>query len=272
LPVFPTPAVLFSRFLLISALLLGFGGLLEAQTDSIPDSTAGFYNIQPTAATSASAAPPRLGTTLKDLVIYSSQDSMFFDLVAQKVYLYDSAGVDYQDVKLRADFIEIDFKNSVVCAYGRKDSNGVSIEKAMITQADQTFYGDQLCFNFETGKGLVSEVNTEQGGGFLLADAVKKDTGGIIYGFRGQFTTCDRPDHPHYAIRAKKMKIIQNDKIITGPAYLEISDVPTPLAVPFGFFPNKKGRKSGILIPTYGESPSLWIFPERRRLLLGRQR
>ncbi|MDQ3112127.1 MAG: hypothetical protein M3R17_19765 [Bacteroidota bacterium] len=229
---------------------------LQAQTDSIRDSTSGMYTIK-----GATAAPPaRLGTTLKDLVIYSSQDSMLFDLVEQKVYLYDSAGVDYQDVKLRADFIEIDFKNSVVCAYGRKDSDGVYIEKAMITQADQTFYGNQLCFNFETGKGLVSEVNTEQGGGFLLADAVKKDTGGIIYGYHGQFTTCDRPDHPHYAIRAKKMKIIQNDKIITGPAYLEISDVPTPLAVPFGFFPNKKGRKSGILIPTYGESPSLGFF------------
>ncbi len=209
--------------------------------------------------TSKNVKTVKLGTTLKDIVIYSAQDSMFFDLIAQKVFLYDSAAVDYTDVSLRADYIEIDFKNSVVSAEGKKDSTNKYIEKAMITQADQTFYGEKLSFNFETGKGKVSEVNTEQGGGFLLAETVKKDTGSVIYGYRGQFTTCDL-DHPHYAIRAKKMKIIQNDKIITGPAYLEIADVPTPLAVPFGFFPNKKGRKSGILIPSYGESPTLGFF------------
>jgi hypothetical protein len=56
------------------------------------------------------------------------------------------------------------------------------------------------------------------------------------------------------------LKVIPDDKIVTGPAYLEISDVPTPLAVPFGFFPNKKGRKSGIVVPTYGESPTLGFF------------
>lgn len=56
------------------------------------------------------------------------------------------------------------------------------------------------------------------------------------------------------------MKIIKDDKIVTGPAYLEIMNVPTPLMVPFGFFPNKKGRKSGILVPSYGASPILGFF------------
>lgn len=56
------------------------------------------------------------------------------------------------------------------------------------------------------------------------------------------------------------MKVIPDDKIITGPAYLQIADVPTPLAVPFGYFPNKKGRASGILIPSYGESPAWGFF------------
>ncbi|CAN5190101.1 putative LPS assembly protein LptD [soil metagenome] len=238
--------------MLISAVILCFSGILSAQTQYQLDSIRVSDSLK-------NVNTVHLGTSLKDIVEYHAQDSMHFDLISQKVYLYDSAAVDYQEVKLRADYIEIDFKNSMVSATGKKDSNGIVINKAMIKQDDQTFYGDALSFNFETGKGKVTEVNTEQGGGFLLADAVKKDTGGIIYGYNGQFTTCDKPD-PDFAIRAKKMKIIQNDKIITGPAYLEIEGVPTPLAVPFGFFPNKKGRKSGILIPTYGESPSLGFF------------
>jgi hypothetical protein len=248
IPCLPNSFLLFSRFLLISTLLLSVCTTGMAQKDTLNSKDSS--KIVKTAS---------IGSTLKGIVTYNAQDTMFMDLVAQKVYLYDSATVDYEDVSLRADYIEIDFKNSVVTAEGKKDSAGKYVEKAMITQADQTFYGDKLSFNFETQKGKISEVNTEEGGGFLLADAVKKDTGGIIYGYKGAFTTCDLA-HPHFAIRAKKMKIIQNDKIVTGPAYLEIADVPTPLAVPFGFFPNKKGRKSGILIPTYGESPTLGFF------------
>ena len=54
--------------------------------------------------------------------------------------------------------------------------------------------------------------------------------------------------------------MIKNDKIITGPAYLVVEDVPTPLAVPFGFFPNKQGQSSGLVLPTYGESQGLGFF------------
>ncbi len=237
----------FRRFLLISALFLGLvsNGIAQKDTSASGDSLK--FKVS------------GVSDQLKAQVIYSAHDSMFLNLEAQKVYLYDSASVDYQEMSLRADYIEIDFKNSLVTAEGKKDSTGKYIEKAKIVQDDQTFYGQKLQYNFVSGKGKISEVNTEEGGGFLLADAVKKDTSGVIYGYKGQFTTCDK-EHPDFAIRSKKMKIIQNDKIVTGPAYLEIMNVPTPLAVPFGFFPNKKGRKSGILIPTYGASPTLGFF------------
>ncbi len=247
MPYFPSRTLLFTRFLLISVLLLGFfkNGIAQIDSTKGPDSLK--FKVS------------GISNQLKAQVVYSAHDSMFLDLEAQKVYLYDSAAVDYQEIRLRADYIEIDFKNSIVTAEGKKDSAGNYIAKAEITEDDQTFFGQKLTYNFISGKGKITEVTTEEGGGYLLADAVKKDTSGVIYGKNGRFTTCDL-DHPHFAIYAKKMKIIQNDKIVTGPAYLEIMDVPTPLAVPFGFFPNKKGRKSGILIPTYGESPTLGFF------------
>ena len=200
-----------------------------------------------------------VSTTLKGQVNYKAQDSMFFDLADQKVYLYDSAYVDYDEIHVTANFIIIDFKNSIVTAVGKQDSSGNFTEKAVFEDGEQNFQADSFRYNFKTGKGKISEVTTEQGGGFLLAQASKKDSSGTIYVANGRFTTCDLP-HPHYAIVAQKLKVIPDDKIVTGPAYLEISDVPTPLAVPFGFFPNKKGRKSGILIPTYGESPTLGFF------------
>jgi len=44
--------------------------------------------------------------------------------------------------------------------------------------------------------------------------------------------------------------------VVTGPAYLVIEDVPTPFVIPFGYFPNSKGRASGFNISAYGESAS----------------
>jgi hypothetical protein len=48
--------------------------------------------------------------------------------------------------------------------------------------------------------------------------------------------------------------VINKNKIVTGPAYLTIEGIPTPLLIPFGFFPNKQGRSSGIIFPAFGES------------------
>jgi hypothetical protein len=195
---------------------------------------------------------------LKAMVEYSTADSMYFDLENQIIYLWDSAKVVYQSTTVKAHYIEIDFKNNIILAVGRKDSVGYTFEKVEFAEGSQTYYADKIRYNYLTGKGKISEAATIDGESHIIGEAVKKDST-VFFIYNGQYTTCDL-EHPHFSIRARKLKIIQNDKIVTGPAYLEISDVPTPLAVPFGFFPNKKQRTSGILIPTYGESPQLGFF------------
>jgi hypothetical protein len=50
---------------------------------------------------------------------------------------------------------------------------------------------------------------------------------------------CEFEDAAFYFI-ATKAKVIPDDKIVTGPMYLEIGGVPTPLGLPFGYFPNTK--------------------------------
>ena len=67
----------------------------------------------------------------------------------------------------------------------------------------------------------------------------------------GQYTTCNY-SHPHFAINFTHSKLITGDKILTGPAYVTIEDVPTPLVLPFAFFPMTHDRTSGILMPNYG--------------------
>ena len=47
--------------------------------------------------------------------------------------------------------------------------------------------------------------------------------------------------------------MIPNKNIVTGPVYMVLSDVPLPIALPFGYFPFTKDYSSGIIFPTFGE-------------------
>lgn len=191
---------------------------------------------------------------------YNARDSMRFDLANRKIYLYGEADVQYQKIRLKAEYIEINWENNVVHAEGRPDSSGKMIGEPSFTEGNQNFDAERMDYNFKTKKGRISGVFTKQGEGFLHGEQVKKNENDEFFVKNGKFTTCNLPDHPHFYINASKIKVIPDDKIVTGPANLVIEDIPTPLLVPFGLFPNTSSRRSGILFPTYGESPGLGFF------------
>ncbi|MCW3071574.1 MAG: hypothetical protein JWO44_1464 [Bacteroidetes bacterium] len=195
---------------------------------------------------------------LDDKVDYHADDSMITDITNQKAYLFNNAVVVYQDMTLKAGYIEIDFKNNVVYAYGVKDSTGKDTQRPDFKNKDGQYVAGYIAYNFDTKKGKIRDVITQQDEGFIHGSVIKKDTNDVYYVKDGKYTTCDL-EHPHYYIGAKKIKVIPDDKIITGPAQMWVADIPTPLVLPFGYFPNKKGRRSGILIPSYGES-AVWGF------------
>lgn len=193
-------------------------------------------------------------------VVYSARDSMRFDLKEKKIYLFGNADVKYDNIHLTAEYIEIDWDRNQVRANGLPDSTGIIRGKPVFSQGAQQFNTDSMRYNFKTKKGRISGVLTKEGEGYLHGERVKKNERNEFYVRNGKYTTCDLPDHPHFYINASKIKVIPDNKIITGPANLVIEDVHTPLAVPFGLFPNSTTRKSGIIFPTYGESPALGFF------------
>ena len=48
------------------------------------------------------------------------------------------------------------------------------------------------------------------------------------------------------------MKLVPRNRVVAEPIYLYIADAPV-FALPFGIFPNKSGRRSGLIAPAYGE-------------------
>ena len=198
-------------------------------------------------------------SALKSKVTYSARDSIRLEVEEQKVYLYGDAQVTYEDTKVNAELIVLDTKNNLVTAKGILDSAGKPVGDPKFTDGAEEFTSKGMSYNFETKKGKIIGVRTKEGEGYLHGEQVKRDSSNNFFVLHGKYTTCDL-EHPHFYIFASKVRVIPNDKIITGPAYLVIADVPTPLMLPFGFFPNKKGQRSGILIPTYGESANQGFF------------
>ena len=197
---------------------------------------------------------------LDSKVEYKARDSMRFALKEKKIYLYGAAEVKYEQIELKAEYVEINWSTNIVHAEGRPDSSGKVIGKPVFSEGSQTFDADKMDYNFKTKKGRISGVFTRQGEGYLHGDQVKKNEKDEFFVKNGKYTTCNLPEHPHFYINASKIKVIPKDKIVSGPANLVIEDVPTPLAVPFGIFPNSTSRSSGVVFPTYGESPGLGFF------------
>ena len=48
--------------------------------------------------------------------------------------------------------------------------------------------------------------------------------------------------------------MVPGKKIVAGFTNLYIADIPTPVALPFAYFPTTQNRQSGFIFPTIGES------------------
>lgn len=207
------------------------------------------------------AAPDSVNTAvLQAPITYNASDSIVVSLDGQKVYLYNNAVVNYQTIELKANYIELDLNTKEVYAEGVPDSSGVEQGTPVFKDGDEEFECKTLRYRFDTQKGIITDVKTEEGDGYLQSDRTKKISANAFILRRGKYTTCDA-DHPHFYLRMTKAKVISNKKIITGPAYLVLEDFPIYVAmIPFGFFPNSPTYSSGILIPTYGEEQNRGFY------------
>ncbi len=219
-------------------------------------------SLQKQADTLNTNLPQRSKSAIEYKVICSASDSVYRDMEQKKVFYYGNAEAKYNDITLKADYLEFDLETSVCKAKGTLDSLGKLQGRPVFTQGQSTFEAEEMSYNFKSKKGVITKVWTEESGGYLHGERVKRMDDNTINIRSGGYTTCNLKDNPHYQFRFKKAKVIPDDKIITGPIYMTVSDVPVPLALPFAIIPNTKGKKSGLIIPTYGESANRGFYFE----------
>lgn len=201
------------------------------------------------------ALPAKVTTFAKDSAVLDIKDSKF--------YLYGETKVNYEDIEVQSGKMIYYQKSNELAAEPILDTSGQKISLQEFKQGAETFTYDTLKYNFKSKRALVRNARTVYGDAFINSTQVKRNADGSIFGYKSYYTTCNVEDHPHFAIRAKRIKTIPERIVASGPANLEIMDIPTPLFLPFGMFPIKQGQRSGFILPTY-------TMEERRGLGLQR--
>ncbi|MFK7758171.1 MAG: putative LPS assembly protein LptD [Flavobacteriales bacterium] len=252
--------VITKNLLILSVLLCAsFQGL--SQTEPPADTTLNVTSF----IDSTSVQLDTLSTDLESPIFYDANDSIIFDAINNRVLLYGTAVVKYDDIELTAARITYDFGNSTVSATGDYDSLGVYQNKPLLIQAGEEFRPDSLDFNFETEKAYISNVVTQNGEFYLISEQTKRDSSENVYLGKTKITTCDNPN-PHFHFQTNKAALIpgkkegQADKIVSGPVFLKVRKVPTPLALPFAWFPNSDKRSKGLIMPEFGNAQNQGYF------------
>ena len=198
-----------------------------------------------------------------DIVEYGSRDSSELDNKNQIMYLWGDAYVRYQKSKINAHFIRIDLKNNVALAEVGIDANGRPLGKPAVDMEGQLIVANKLEFNFKTKKGIILDGRFKQNDLYINGERIKViagpydsiQTDDVVYEEDALITTCNHPE-AHFGIQASKLKIVPDRLAVIGPSYVKIGGVPTPLVLPFGFFPMKKNKQTGIIFPNdYNFSP-----------------
>lgn len=186
-------------------------------------------------------------------ILYFAEDSIITDFTENKVYLYKKAWFEYGKMRLDADRIVIDWKNSELYAYGIADSLGVVSGNPFFKDGNSVYeIRKEMRYNFKTQKAIIKDVVTEQQDGVLRGTTIKKTEDGSVYLDHGYYTTC-KLTKPHWHISSSKIKSVSGKQVVSGPFNLYFNGIPTPLGLPFGLIPDTPEEKaSGVIFPSYG--------------------
>lgn len=192
---------------------------------------------------------------ITDLITHYGKDYTTQNAKDKTVTLYNEAHVTYTDIDLKAGIIIVDYQNNTLFAKGIKDSTGYH-QKPIFKQGAQESEQDSMIYNFKTKKAIIYGIKTEQDPGiFVLGDRAKRVNDSTIFMRKIRFTTSDK-ENPDYYIGVNKAKVVPNKKIVAGMSNLVIADVPTPVFLPFAYFPMGKNRSSGFIFPAIQTSTS----------------
>ena len=190
---------------------------------------------------------------LEDIVKYKAKDSIVFNKVKNEIILYNETNVQYTDIDITAGIDVINYEKGEVYAGRLKDSVGEYTQHPVFKQGSDVIEPDSIRFNYRNQKAIIRNAYTKQDENNIKGEIIKKENDSTYFMRNAIITTAEDLDDPDYYIKVRKAKFVPKKKIIAGFSNMYIVDIPTPLAIPFAYYPMVSGRTSGLIFPTFGE-------------------
>jgi hypothetical protein len=221
-----------------------------------------------------------------DSVVTYSADSLFLDADSRRTHLSGSSTMQFLSMELESPEILLDWKNDRVEAWspeappegaacagalglgagqfltggasppGRSpqaappDSSGLRLPWPVFRDGEQTLYGRHMSLDIKTRQGYIRDGRAAEETSLYAGTRIKRVAEEELHVADATFTTCDEAC-PHYHFQARQMKMLLKDKVFAKDVTLHFGRVPT-LYSPVALFSLKRGRSSGIILPSYG--------------------
>ena len=197
---------------------------------------------------------------LDGIVNMKAKDYEKMDQKKKQLTLYNEASIKYTDFDIKAGKIVYDFEKKQVYAGRIKDSAGNYTQRPVFTQGTNIVEPDSLVYNSVSGKALIWNSRTKQGELNIKAEISKRENDSVVFMKSARLTTAKDVDDPEYYFYVTKVKFVPKKKVVVGPTNLVIADVPTPIFLPFAYFPMSETSISGFIMPTPGQNNTQGYF------------
>jgi hypothetical protein len=129
------------------------------------------------------------------------------------------------------------------------EAPGDTLSEPLLRRDTDEIRSRRIQFNYVTERGKFDNARLPFEQGTITGGDVKNVNPHVVFIQDGRYSTCDLP-HPHYYIKARRMKVVEEDEVFFTSARLYILDIPYPIAFPFGYLPSQlKRQRSGLLEP-----------------------
>jgi len=224
---------------------------IEKQTDSLNKNS---KNLSINDTIKNDSKSKKNNPKLDGIISRGAKDYEKLDQKNKKVTLYNEAYFKYLDYELTAGKIVYDYEKKELYAGRIKDSLGRYSQRPVFKQGSQVIEPDSIRFNTDTKKAIVWNTRTTYDDFKIKAEKTKKENDSVYFMRDVIFTTSEDIENPDYYFKTRKVKFVPGKKIVTGVTNMVIADVPTPIGLPFAFFPMSEKSVSGFIIPSFGDT------------------
>lgn len=197
---------------------------------------------------------------LEGIVKRKAKDYEKLDQKKKKLTLYNEAELRYQNYEIKSGIIVLDYEKNEIYAGRLKDSTGKYYQYPYFKQGQNIIEPDSIRYNTKTGKAKIWNSKTKQGEMNILAEISKRENDSVIFFKKARFTTSENKKDPEYYFLSYKAKLVPGKKFVSGITHMFIANVPTPIGVPFAFFPMTDKNTSGVIMPAPGQSNDRGFF------------